>query len=118
MTVLMTGFPGFLGSALLPGILQRTDRAAICLVQPKCRPVAHVRHCRLARSAAQLCPNCGQHVAAFGVGSAHVCGHTRSHAASASHSARPEPFVRYVWRSVRACLADHNPVRRQRHAGP
>lgn len=35
MTVLMTGFPGFLGSALLPGILRRTDGAAICLVQPK-----------------------------------------------------------------------------------
>ena len=35
MTVLMTGFPGFLGSALLPGILQRTDSTAICLVQPK-----------------------------------------------------------------------------------
>jgi thioester reductase-like protein len=35
MTVLMTGFPGFLGSALLPGILHRTDSAAICLVQPK-----------------------------------------------------------------------------------
>lgn len=35
MTVLMTGFPGFLGSALLPGILKRTDGPAICLVQPK-----------------------------------------------------------------------------------
>ena len=35
MTVLMTGFPGFLGSALLPGILRRTDGAAICLVQSK-----------------------------------------------------------------------------------
>ncbi len=35
MTVLMTGFPGFLGSALLPGILERTDSTAICLVQPK-----------------------------------------------------------------------------------
>jgi thioester reductase-like protein len=35
MTVLMTGFPGFLGSALLPGILKRTDTAAICLVQSK-----------------------------------------------------------------------------------
>ena len=33
MTVLMIGFPGFLGSASLPGILQRTDSAAICLVQ-------------------------------------------------------------------------------------
>lgn len=35
MTVLMTGFPGFLGSALLPGILKRTDGPALCLVQPK-----------------------------------------------------------------------------------
>ncbi len=35
MTVFMTGFPGFLGSALLPGILRRTDGAAMCLVQPK-----------------------------------------------------------------------------------
>ncbi|UXA06985.1 SDR family oxidoreductase [Mycobacterium sp. SMC-2] len=35
MTVLMTGFPGFLGSALLPGILKRTGDSAICLVQPK-----------------------------------------------------------------------------------
>lgn len=35
MTVLMTGFPGFLGSALLPGILKRTGDSAICLVQRK-----------------------------------------------------------------------------------
>ncbi|BBX63989.1 3-beta hydroxysteroid dehydrogenase [Mycobacterium saskatchewanense] len=35
MTVLMTGFPGFLGTALLPRILKRTDDSAICLVQPK-----------------------------------------------------------------------------------
>ena len=35
MTVLMTGFPGFLGSSLLPGILRRIDSAAMCLVQPK-----------------------------------------------------------------------------------
>jgi hypothetical protein len=43
-----------------------------------CHPVAHARHSRLVRSAAQLCPNCGRHVAAFGVGSARVCGHTRN----------------------------------------
>jgi thioester reductase-like protein len=43
MTVLMTGFPGFLGSALLPGILQRTDGAAICLVQPKFTALAQQR---------------------------------------------------------------------------
>jgi hypothetical protein len=35
MTVLMTGFPGFLASSLLPRILRRTDSAAMCLVQPK-----------------------------------------------------------------------------------
>lgn len=43
MKVLMTGFPGFLGSALLPGILRRTDGAAICLVQPKFVAVAKQR---------------------------------------------------------------------------
>ncbi|MCV7088522.1 SDR family oxidoreductase [Mycobacterium interjectum] len=43
MTVLMTGFPGFLGSALLPGILKRVDSSAICLVQPKFTPLAERR---------------------------------------------------------------------------
>lgn len=43
MTVLMTGFPGFLGSALLPGILQRTDSVALCLVQPKFLALAQRR---------------------------------------------------------------------------
>ncbi|MFZ1176400.1 MAG: SDR family oxidoreductase [Mycobacterium sp.] len=43
MTVLMTGFPGFLGSALLPGILKRTDGSAICLVQPKFTTLAQRR---------------------------------------------------------------------------
>ena len=43
MTVLMTGFPGFLGSALLPGILKRTDDSAICLVQPKFATLAQRR---------------------------------------------------------------------------
>jgi thioester reductase-like protein len=33
MSVLMTGFPGFLGSRLLPRILARTDTDAVCLVQ-------------------------------------------------------------------------------------
>ena len=33
MTVLMTGFPGFLASALLPGILRRSGGEATCLVQ-------------------------------------------------------------------------------------
>ena len=35
MTTFMTGFPGFLGSALLPRILRRTDGNAVCLVQSK-----------------------------------------------------------------------------------
>jgi nucleoside-diphosphate-sugar epimerase len=43
MTVLMTGFPGFLGSSLLPHILQRTGGDALCLVQPKFAPVAERR---------------------------------------------------------------------------
>ncbi|OBI00039.1 SDR family oxidoreductase [Mycobacterium sp. E2733] len=43
MTVLMTGFPGFLGSALLPGILKRTGDSAICLVQPKFGALAQRR---------------------------------------------------------------------------
>ncbi len=43
MTVLMTGFPGFLGSALLPRILQRTDTGALCLVQQKFVALAEQR---------------------------------------------------------------------------
>ncbi|MGZ4513727.1 MAG: SDR family oxidoreductase [Mycobacterium sp.] len=43
MTVLMTGFPGFLGSSLLPGILKRVDSSAICLVQPKFATLAERR---------------------------------------------------------------------------
>ncbi|KLO41940.1 SDR family oxidoreductase [Mycobacterium nebraskense] len=43
MTVLMTGFPGFLGSSLLPGILKRTGDSAICLVQPKFGTLAQRR---------------------------------------------------------------------------
>jgi thioester reductase-like protein len=47
MTVLMTGFPGFLGSALLPGIIKRTDSSAICLVQPKFAALAKRREAEL-----------------------------------------------------------------------
>jgi nucleoside-diphosphate-sugar epimerase len=55
MTVLMTGFPGFLGSALLPGILHRTNSAAICLVQPKFMALAqqHVTQLSADESALQ-----------------------------------------------------------------
>lgn len=35
MTVLLTGFPGFLASALLPGILERTGETVTCVVQPR-----------------------------------------------------------------------------------
>jgi thioester reductase-like protein len=45
-TVLFTGFPGFLGSALLPRVLARDPAAdAVCLVQP--------RHARLANERAE-----------------------------------------------------------------
>lgn len=43
MTVFMTGFPGFLGSALLPRILHRTEGDALCLVQSKFAAVARRR---------------------------------------------------------------------------
>ncbi|HVA73472.1 MAG TPA: SDR family oxidoreductase [Acidimicrobiales bacterium] len=43
MTIFMTGFPGFLGSALLPRIMARTGEAAVCLVQPKYQPAAELR---------------------------------------------------------------------------
>lgn len=39
----MTGFPGFLGSALLPRIMARTGEEAVCLVQPKYRHAAELR---------------------------------------------------------------------------
>jgi thioester reductase-like protein len=43
MTVLLTGFPGFLASALLPGILRRTGDDATCLVQAKFADLASRR---------------------------------------------------------------------------
>lgn len=43
-TVFFTGFPGFLGSELLPRILQRSaDTTALCLVQPKFADLARER---------------------------------------------------------------------------
>lgn len=42
-TIFFTGFPGFLGSELLPRVLSRTDDVALCLVQPKFRPLAEER---------------------------------------------------------------------------
>jgi nucleoside-diphosphate-sugar epimerase len=40
MTVLITGFPGFLASALLPSIVERTGESVTCVVQPKFAAVA------------------------------------------------------------------------------
>jgi thioester reductase-like protein len=43
-TLLMTGFPGFLGSALLPRLLARRDGStAVCLVQPRHLATAQAR---------------------------------------------------------------------------
>jgi len=39
----MTGFPGFLGSALLPRLLGRSAEPAVCLVQPKFAALARQR---------------------------------------------------------------------------
>jgi nucleoside-diphosphate-sugar epimerase len=41
--IFFTGFPGFLGSELLPRVLARTDDDALCLVQPKFRAMAEER---------------------------------------------------------------------------
>ncbi|HEX8618195.1 MAG TPA: SDR family oxidoreductase [Thermoanaerobaculia bacterium] len=41
--IFFTGFPGFLGSELLPRVVSRTDDFALCLVQPKFRPLAEQR---------------------------------------------------------------------------
>jgi nucleoside-diphosphate-sugar epimerase len=43
MTIFFTGFPGFLGSELLPRVVSRTDDVALCLVQPKFRALAEQR---------------------------------------------------------------------------
>jgi len=43
MTILVTGFPGFLGRALLPRILSRTGGDAVCLVQAKFADLAACR---------------------------------------------------------------------------
>ncbi len=42
-SIFFTGFPGFLGSELLPRVVLRTDHDAVCLVQPKFRPLAEER---------------------------------------------------------------------------
>ncbi len=41
--IFFTGFPGFLGSELLPRVVLRSDDYALCLVQPKFRALAEQR---------------------------------------------------------------------------
>ena len=41
--IFFTGFPGFLGSELLPRVVLRTGHDALCLVQPKFRALAEER---------------------------------------------------------------------------
>lgn len=47
-TVLFTGFPGFLGSALLERVLERGEGPVACLVQPKYRDLAERRASEIA----------------------------------------------------------------------
>jgi thioester reductase-like protein len=42
-SIFFTGFPGFLGSELLPRVISRTGDDALCLVQPKFRALAEQR---------------------------------------------------------------------------
>lgn len=54
-TIFLTGFPGFLGSRLLPRLLQRApDTRAVCLVQPKFATVAKARADELAATDSSL----------------------------------------------------------------
>jgi thioester reductase-like protein len=54
MTIFFTGFPGFLGSELLPRVLARSGDEALCLVQPKFRAVAENRARQLVASHPEL----------------------------------------------------------------
>src|SRR5688572_7934439 len=49
-TIFFTGFPGFLGSELLPRVVLRTDDDALCLVQPKFRALAEERAAQLVKA--------------------------------------------------------------------
>ena len=49
-SIFFTGFPGFLGSELLPRVVLRTDDDALCLVQPKFRGLAEERVAELVRT--------------------------------------------------------------------
>lgn len=46
-TIFFTGFPGFLGSELLPRVVLRTGHDALCLIQPKFRALAEKRAAEL-----------------------------------------------------------------------
>ncbi|HNU83456.1 MAG TPA: SDR family oxidoreductase, partial [Thermoanaerobaculia bacterium] len=47
--VFFTGFPGFLGSELVPRVLARSDEhEVVCLVQPKFAPLAQKRAAEIA----------------------------------------------------------------------
>jgi len=52
--IFFTGFPGFLGSELLPRVVARTDGYALCLVQPKFRALAEERSRQLVASWPEL----------------------------------------------------------------
>lgn len=45
--IFFTGFPGFLGSEMLPRVLKRSDDYALCLVQPKFRALAEERAAKI-----------------------------------------------------------------------
>jgi thioester reductase-like protein len=49
-SIFFTGFPGFLGSELLPRVVLRTDDDALCLVQPKFRALAEERAAQLVKT--------------------------------------------------------------------
>ncbi|MDQ3282015.1 MAG: SDR family oxidoreductase [Acidobacteriota bacterium] len=52
--IFFTGFPGFLGSELLPRVVSRTGDDALCLVQPKFRALAEQRTRELAARRPEL----------------------------------------------------------------
>jgi nucleoside-diphosphate-sugar epimerase len=49
-SIFFTGFPGFLGSELLPRVVLRTGHDALCLVQPKFRALAEERAAQLVKA--------------------------------------------------------------------
>lgn len=53
-SIFFTGFPGFLGSELLPRVVLRTGDDALCLVQPKFRALAEERARQLVAKHPQL----------------------------------------------------------------